>query len=75
MDITKNEHPITKGNEKKALDFILTNVFRSGFGILSKTEIDLILFTAIQKFSNQKDLSDHALSKYLQITQQRIRNL
>ncbi|MBN2737443.1 MAG: hypothetical protein JXR70_10720 [Spirochaetales bacterium] len=42
---------------------------------MSKTDLDLILFAALQKYSDQKFQTDHALSKYLQITQQRVRNL
>lgn len=74
MNITQ-KNPISSGSEKEALEFILTNCFRSGFGTLSKTEIDLILFTAILKYSDKKNISEYELSKYLQITQQRIRNL
>jgi hypothetical protein len=74
MKITdKNSIEQTKTTD--ALNFILENAFKSGFGTLSKTELDLILFTAILKYSNQKDISDHALSKYLQITQAKVRNL
>ena len=75
MNISLNKNPIIEGQEKDALEFILSNSFKSGFGTLSKTELDLILFTAVLKFSDQKNYSELALSKYLQITQQRIRNL
>ena len=66
---------IKQNKESEALYFILTNFLKSGFGTLGKSEMDLILFTCFLKYSNQENLSDHALSKYLQITQQRIRNL
>lgn len=74
MNITEKT-PISSGSEKDALEFILKNCFKSGFGTLGKTEIDLILFTAILKYSDKKNISEYELSKYLQITQQRIRNL
>lgn len=75
MDITLTENIISDGKEEQALKYILRNCFRSGFGTLSKTELDLILFTAILKFSDNANLTDYALSRYLQITQQRVRNL
>lgn len=70
-----SDKPIREGKESEALDFILSNCLKSGFGTLGKSEIDLILFTCLLKYSKQQNLSDYALSKYLQITQQRIRNL
>jgi len=69
------ENPITPEKKADALDFILSSAFKSGFGTLSKSELDLIIFTAIIKYGNQAQTSDYQLSKYLQITQQRIRNL
>ena len=75
MDITTNKNIVKAGMEKESLDFIFENCFKSGFGTLNKTEIDLILFAAILKFSEDVNHSDHKLSKYLQITQQRVRNL
>ncbi|MFW5776239.1 MAG: hypothetical protein ACOCZB_03010 [Spirochaetota bacterium] len=74
-DISDVGNPIPDSNAKAALDFILSNAFRSGFGTLGKTELDLILFTALMKYAEKHELSDHALSKYLQITKRRIRNL
>lgn len=43
MNISKTNNPIIGGEEKEALEFILSNSFKSGFGTLSKTEIDLRL--------------------------------
>jgi hypothetical protein len=74
-NITDDENIIDLTKKSEALDFILSNSFRSGFGTLSKTELDLILFTAVSKYSGDKGDSEYELSKYLQITQQRIRNL
>lgn len=74
MNIT-NSNVIQEDKKEKALDFILLHCFRSGFGALGKSELDLILFAALMKYANQKDKSDYALSKYLQITKQRVRNL
>ena len=56
MDTITTQHPIKNGQEKEALDFIISNCFRSGFGTVPKSEIDLILFTAILKYSNQTKL-------------------
>ena len=75
MNIAEDTSPIEQGYEKEALEFILENAFNSGFGTLNKSELDLILFSAILKYSDQKLNSDFELSKYLQITQQRVRNL
>ncbi len=74
-NITKDDNIISANSKNEALDFIMSNCFKSGFGALSKTDIDLILFTAILKYSDDNKKSDFELSKYLQITQQRIRNL
>ena len=75
INITTVDNPVSEGSEKEALKFIFSNCFKSGFGTLSKTEIDLILFCAVWQFSSLDDKSDYSLSKYLQITQQRVRNL
>ena len=74
-NITKDDNIISANSKNEALDFIMSNCFKSGFGALSKTDIDLILFTAILKYSDDNKKSDFELCKYLQITQQRIRNL
>lgn len=75
LNVTNDKNIVKEDNKIEALDFILTNSLKSGFGTLSKSELDLILFTAILKYSGSKENSDYNLSKYLQITQQRIRNL
>ena len=80
MNKEKDLGDITRDNPKfdrpeEALDFILSNAFRSGFGALSKTDLDLILFAAIVLHSDKNSETDFQLSKYLQITQQRVRNL
>lgn len=67
--------PINNERKAEALDFILQNAFRSGFGSLNKTELDAILFATLMKYGNSNDLTDLEMSKYLQITQRRIQNL
>lgn len=64
-------------DEKKAeaFDFVIENAFRSGFGTLSKTELDAILFAALMKFGEKQETTNLELSKVLQITQRRIQNL
>jgi hypothetical protein len=69
------KNPIPEEKCKEALDFIFDNAFKSGFGTLGKSDLDLILFEAVLKYSDNKSKSDLELSKYLQITQQRIRAL
>lgn len=64
---------IPEENKTEAYDFILSNIFQSGFGVLGKAEIDLILFAALMRFKD-REYSDLELSKYLGITQKRIRN-
>lgn len=59
----------------EALDFILENVFRSGFGMLNKTELDVILFATVMKYGESDELTDLELSKKLQITQRKLQNL
>ena len=68
-------NPIPEERSKEALNFILENCFRSGFGTLNKSELDLILFTTLMKYAETQNLSEQALSKYLQVTKQRVRNL
>jgi hypothetical protein len=74
-DVSRDASPIPLDSAPVALQFILENAFRSGFGTLGKTELDLILFSALLQFGNQDSVSDYALSKYLQITQRRVRGL
>lgn len=66
---------IKNNRNSEALDFILENAFRSGFGTLSKTELDAILFAALMKYGDSNSLTDLELSKYLKITQKRVQNL
>lgn len=64
--------------DKKAivLEFILEEYAKAGFCTLSKSDIDLIIFSALWQFSNQlKEKSDYQISKKLQITQSKVRNL
>ena len=65
----------SKENKIKAFDFILEEYFKQGFGSMTKGDIDLLFFSAINKYSSLKDKSDYSLSKILKITQTRIRNL
>lgn len=58
-----------------AYDFVLDNYEKSGFGTLSKSELDLIFFTAIYKNTKNDERSDYKLSRRLQITQTRVRNM
>ena len=74
MENITSSIPIKEENKSAALEFILKNAFKSGFGTLNKSELDLILFAAIMKFGYDGD-TDLQLSKYLQITQRRISNL
>ena len=74
-DITETQNPVPKSRAEEALHFILENAFRSGFGTLSKTELDLILFTTLVKYGGRRGMSDHELSKYLQITSRRVQSL
>ena len=67
--------PINNDKKNEALDFILENAFRSGFGTLNKSELDSILFAALMKYGDKNSLTDLELSKYLQITQRKIQNL
>jgi len=73
-NLTDNS-PINNDQKNEALDFILENAFRSGFGMLNKSELDSILFAALMKYVDKNSLTDLELSKYLQITQRKIQNL
>ena len=74
-DITNAGNPVPKSRSEEALSFILENAFRSGFGTLNKTELDLILFTTLVKYGGRRGMSDYELSKYLQITPRRVTSL
>ena len=67
--------PIINENKLAALDFIFENALKSGFGTLSKTELDTILFAAIMEFGDKSSTTDLELSKYLKITQRRVQSL
>mgnify|MGYP003985943831 FL=1 len=58
---------------KKALNFIMNEYFKAGFGALNKTDIDLIFFSVLEQFGNMGQQTDYQMSKKLGITQQRIR--
>ncbi len=76
MESLSTSNPINSHKDKaEALDFVFENAFKAGFGALSKSELDAILFAAIMKFSAQEHTTDLHLSKYLQITQRKVRNL
>jgi hypothetical protein len=62
-------------NKSCAFDFIIEEYFKLGFGTLNKSEIDLLFFSALLKYGDIVDTSDYSLSKLLQITQSRVRNL
>ena len=67
--------PIINERKAEALDFIFENALKSGFGTLSKTELDAILFAAIMEYGDQSSTADLELSKYLRITQRRVQSL
>ncbi len=73
MNITQFKVP--EGKEREFVDFITDNLFKQGFGVLNKSEIDLVFFAALLKFYNGIDHSDYVLSNYLQISQSRVRAL
>jgi hypothetical protein len=68
-------YKVVDGKERDFADFITHYLFKQGFGVLSKSEIDLLLFASILKFDNTLGKSDYELSKYFQISQARIRSL
>jgi hypothetical protein len=69
------EFKVPEGKEREFIDFITSNLFKQGFGVLTKSEIDLVFFAAILKFYNGVEHSDYGLSNYLQISQSRVRAL
>jgi hypothetical protein len=58
-----------------AFDFMLEEYFKAGFGTLGKSDLDLLFFSTLLKYARIEDKSDYALSKTLEITQTRVRNL
>lgn len=67
--------PIADEKKSEALDFIIKHAFRSGFGSLDKSELDAILFATLLKYSEKQRLTDLELSKFLKITQRRLKYL
>jgi hypothetical protein len=61
--------------ETEALNFIISEYMKIGYGSLTKSDIDLIFFTAFTKYCDIEDKSDYFLSKALKVTQSRIRSL
>lgn len=68
-------YKVVEGKEREFVDFITHYLFKQGFGVLSKSEIDLLFFASIIKFDDTLGKSDYELSKYFQISQARIRAL
>ena len=68
-------NPIHNDKKDDALDFIFENVLKSGFSTLNKTELDAILFAAVMRYSDEAETTDYKLGMYLQISQQKVRNL
>jgi hypothetical protein len=68
-------YKVVEGKETEFVDFITHYLFKQGFGVLSKSEIDLLFFASILKFDDTLGKSDYELSKYFQISQARIRAL
>ena len=66
-------YKVNEGKEVEFSNFLTTNLFKQGFGVLSKSEIDLILFAAILRTDDSINRSDYQLSKFLQISQARVR--
>jgi hypothetical protein len=66
------EFKVPKGKEREFVDFITSNLFKQGFGVLNKSEIDLLFFAAILKFDNGIGQYDYDLSNYFQISQSRV---
>ncbi|MEI6678770.1 MAG: hypothetical protein WCL21_09195 [Mariniphaga sp.] len=59
----------------EAFNFIIDEYFSHGFGTLTKGDIEVIFFSALNKYSNITLKGDYELSKLLKITQARVRNL
>lgn len=65
-------------NDKvKAFEFLLSEYLIAGFGVLNKSELDLLFFKIINDslLNDEQEKGDYALSHLLGITEQRIRNL
>lgn len=70
-----NEIAIPEKSKSKALDFILENVLKLGFGTLNKSDLDLVIFTCIFKNLNKENQNEIYLSRTLQIPKNKIRSL
>lgn len=66
--------PLDNQERENAFRFIIGETMKSGLGVMNKSEIDLIFFTAVLRYSKIKDKSDYGLAMLLNITPQRIRN-
>lgn len=60
---------------ESALRFIYDNILKSGLGAVNKSELEVILFSALMLYSEWKELGDLELSKELGITQGKVRTL
>lgn len=58
-----------------AFNFIVGETLKFGLGVLNKSEVDLIFFSAVMKYSSIEDKSDYNLSRLLKITPSRVRVL
>jgi hypothetical protein len=65
----------TKENKILAFDFLVKKYFESGFGMLPKSEIDLMFFSIVNQYSSHANSNDYEFSKLLKISQQKIINL
>lgn len=60
---------------EEAFNFIVGETLKFGLGVLNKSEVDLIFFSAVMKYSSIEDKSDYNLSLLLKITPSRVRVL
>ena len=66
---------IKENFKEEALHFILEEALKVGFGSLSKTDIEVVLFSTLLKFGDDRLKSDYELSKVLMITPRRVQSL
>lgn len=69
------DHLIENDHKAEALNFILEESLKIGFGSLGKTDLEVILFLAILKYGPTETLNDYALFKSLQITSRKVQSL
>jgi len=69
----KNDTIISDTN--KAFEEFIKYYFEAGFGTLTKSDIDLLVFYIVCNYTNYRSDSDFDLAKKLQITPQRVRFL